>query len=625
MGARNGSTQAGEQRGTGLRRWDRRRCSCTGLAFNMHRYQVAEKLGDGTYGEVLRATNKQSGEVVAIKRMKRKYYSWDECMNLREVQSLRKLRHPNIVKLKEVIRENDTLHMVFENLECNLYELMKDRKKFFPESQVRNLMFQILQGLNHMHKHGYFHRDMKPENVLVAKDVAKVADFGLAREIRSQPPYTEYVSTRWYRAPEVLLRTRDYNAPVDMFAVGCIMAELISLRPLFPGSSESDMINRVCQIMGSPNNQIWPEGMKQAAVRRVKFPQHAKTPLQKLMPHASADAIEIMDKMMEWSPAKRMTCPDSLHHAYFQRDSATASTQPAHTSRTDVSDNEKTSRKSEDRNDREKDEKRRERRQKGQVMMPVGTRSNLLLDDLTPQHGKNIPKFGSHKESDSESDAERKQREVTKPRRRREPQYEASSESLSSISRRSQEPEKAGFSGGFRLPDLNTTTTDKDSLSMFKSREPRYMPGMPSLGISNQVPYKMSSHHDNMLERTLGRHRDAMRHSDLSERSFPFQKNETRRDRGEYPFGANRRSQMPSNSHDDFRTKNTQNSHLSSIERAYGQSSVASVYGQGSLGMLPSISKSSMYRNKGMGGYKESGGFGGMGGASRDAFGRRRY
>ena len=221
----------------------------------MHRYQVAEKLGDGTYGEVLRATNKQSGEVVAIKRMKRKYYSWDECMNLREVQSLRKLRHPNIVKLKEVIRENDTLHMVFENLECNLYELMKDRKKFFPESQVRNLMFQILQGLNHMHKHGYFHRDMKPENVLVAKDVAKVADFGLAREIRSQPPYTEYVSTRWYRAPEVLLRTRDYNAPVDMFAVGCIMAELISLRPLFPGSSESDMINRVCQIMGSPNNQ----------------------------------------------------------------------------------------------------------------------------------------------------------------------------------------------------------------------------------------------------------------------------------------------------------------------------------------------------------------------------------
>ena len=163
--------------------------------------------------------------------MKRKYYSWDECMNLREVQSLRKLRHPNIVKLKEVIRENDTLHMVFENLECNLYELMKDRKKFFPESQVRNLMFQILQGLNHMHKHGYFHRDMKPENVLVAKDVAKVADFGLAREIRSQPPYTEYVSTRWYRAPEVLLRTRDYNAPVDMFAVGCIMACLLYTSP----------------------------------------------------------------------------------------------------------------------------------------------------------------------------------------------------------------------------------------------------------------------------------------------------------------------------------------------------------------------------------------------------------
>jgi len=118
----------------------------------------------------------------------------------------------------------------------------------------------------------------------------------------------EYVSTRWYRAPEVLIRTLDYNAPVDLFAVGCIMAELYMLRPLFPGNSESDMINRVCQIMGSPNNSIWPEGMKHAASRRVKFPIHNKTPLQKLMPHANADAIDIMDKMMHWHPAQRLSC-----------------------------------------------------------------------------------------------------------------------------------------------------------------------------------------------------------------------------------------------------------------------------------------------------------------------------
>ncbi|KAJ1486956.1 kinase-like domain-containing protein [Baffinella frigidus] len=284
----------------------------------MNRYTLAKKLGDGTYGDVLRAVNKQSGEVVAIKRMKRKYYSWDECMNLREVQSLRKLRHPNIVKLKEVIRENDTLHMVFEHMECNLYELMKDRKKFFPESQLRNIIFQMLQGLAHMHKNGYFHRDMKPENVLVAKEVTKIADFGLAREIRSRPPYTEYVSTRWYRAPEVLMRSRNYNAPIDMFALGCIIAELYMLRPLFPGNSESDMINKCCHILGSPTNENWPDGMKLAAARRIKFPQCPKVPFSKLMPHASAESIHLIDEMLHWDSAKRITCSESLQHPYFQ-------------------------------------------------------------------------------------------------------------------------------------------------------------------------------------------------------------------------------------------------------------------------------------------------------------------
>jgi male germ cell-associated kinase len=112
---------------------------------------------------------------VAIKKMKRKFYSWEECMNLREVTSLRKLNHPSIVKLKEVIRENDELYFVFEFLDCNLYQVMKDRDKLLPESRIRNWLYQIFQGLAYMHKHGYFHRDMKPENVLVKQDTVKVA------------------------------------------------------------------------------------------------------------------------------------------------------------------------------------------------------------------------------------------------------------------------------------------------------------------------------------------------------------------------------------------------------------------------------------------------------------------
>lgn len=115
------------------------------------------------------------------------------------LQSLRKLNHANIVKLKEVIRENDELFFVFEFMEKNLYEMMKEREKHIPEARIRNIMYQIFQGLAFMHKHGFFHRDFKPENLLVKGDTVKIADFGLAREIRSRPPFTDYVSTRWYR------------------------------------------------------------------------------------------------------------------------------------------------------------------------------------------------------------------------------------------------------------------------------------------------------------------------------------------------------------------------------------------------------------------------------------------
>lgn len=153
----------------------------------MNRYKVVKQLGDGTYGSVWKAINRQSQEVVAIKKMKRKYYSWEECMNLREVKSLRKLNHPCVVKLKEVIRDNDELFFVFEFLDCNLYQVVKDRDKYFPESRLRHWAYQIFQGLAFIHKHGYFHRDMKPENLLVTKECIKIGDFGLAREIRRVP------------------------------------------------------------------------------------------------------------------------------------------------------------------------------------------------------------------------------------------------------------------------------------------------------------------------------------------------------------------------------------------------------------------------------------------------------
>uniref|UniRef100_A0A3Q1EZ45 non-specific serine/threonine protein kinase n=1 Tax=Acanthochromis polyacanthus TaxID=80966 RepID=A0A3Q1EZ45_9TELE len=285
----------------------------------MNRYTTLKQLGDGTYGSVLLGKSNETGELVAIKRMKRKFYSWDECLNLREVKSLKKLNHANVVKLKEVVRENDYLYFVFEYMKENLYQLMNEREeKMFSENEIRNILFQVLSGLAFVHKHGYFHRDMKPENLLcMGPELVKIADFGLAREIRSQPPYTDYVSTRWYRAPEVLLKSSSYSSPIDIWAVGCIMAELYTLRPLFPGNSEVDEIFKICQVLGTLKKPDWPEGYNLATSMNFRFPKYSPTSLRSLIPNASNEAIALMKDMLQWDPEKRPSAAQALRYPYF--------------------------------------------------------------------------------------------------------------------------------------------------------------------------------------------------------------------------------------------------------------------------------------------------------------------
>jgi serine/threonine protein kinase len=272
--------------------------------------------------------------LVAVKLMKKRWEGgWDECQKLKELevcdvlfpstyasqlsiclQSLRAIPfHPNVIPLYDFFLLPDTkeLYFVFESMEGNLYHLIKARKgRPLAGGLVSSIFHQIVLGLDHIHANGYFHRDMKPENVLVTttglfdyssvspiapphapkeKDVVaiiKLADFGLARETRSLPPYTEYVSTRWYRAPEVLLLSRDYSNPVDMWAFGTIMAELVNLRPLFPGSDQVDQVARICEILGDPSDAYgvdlsgsqlgggpWLKGNKLAKSIGFQFPQ----------------------------------------------------------------------------------------------------------------------------------------------------------------------------------------------------------------------------------------------------------------------------------------------------------------------------------------------------------------
>ncbi|XP_077229546.1 protein kinase superfamily protein isoform X2 [Tasmannia lanceolata] len=283
----------------------------------MERYRIIKELGDGTCGTVYKALKLDTNEIVAIKKMKRKFYSWGECMNLREVKSLRKLNHPNIVKLNEMVRENHELFFIFEYMEYNLYEIMRDRQSSFSEAEIRSLMSQLLQGLAYMHRNGYFHRDLKPENLLVTGDVIKIADFGLVREVMSKPPYTDYVSTRWYRAPEVVLQSSSYTPAIDMWAVGAILAELFTLSPLFPGESETDQLYKICCILGSPNSTTWPEGINLSRLASFSFLKINPVNLSYIIPNASLEAIDLIVQLCSWDPLKRPTAEQSLQHPFF--------------------------------------------------------------------------------------------------------------------------------------------------------------------------------------------------------------------------------------------------------------------------------------------------------------------
>ena len=178
-------------------------------------------------------------------------------------------------------------------------------------------MYQSLAGLAHMHKHGFFHRDLKPENLLWNGDIVKLGDFGLAREINSLPPFTDYISTRWYRAPEILLRSTNYSSAVDIFAMGWIMAELYMLRPLFPGKSEMDQLYKLCAVLGSPSKANWPEGYKLAENMEFDFPKFQETPLNTIIKNASIEAIDLMKLMLKYNPEDRPTASEWLNDSYF--------------------------------------------------------------------------------------------------------------------------------------------------------------------------------------------------------------------------------------------------------------------------------------------------------------------
>jgi len=288
----------------------------------MHKYRLVSKKGEGTFSEVLKAQSIKSGKHVAIKCMKNHFDSIDQVNNLREIQALRRLvGHPNIIRLYEVLYDEPAgrLALVFELMDMNLYEAIKGRRHYLPEAKVKHYMYETLKAVDHMHRNGIFHRDVKPENLLIEGDVIKLADLGSCRGIYSRQPFTEYISTRWYRAPECLLTDGYYNFKMDLFAVGAVCFEIVALFPLFPGKDEMDQIQKIHNVLGTPPPELLARKFKRNASHMdFDFPEKKGTGLERLVPHAEVEVIEIIKKLTRYDPDDRILARQALKDSYFR-------------------------------------------------------------------------------------------------------------------------------------------------------------------------------------------------------------------------------------------------------------------------------------------------------------------
>lgn len=283
------------------------------------KYKFVSKKGEGTFSEVIKAQT-ANNKFVAIKRMKNHFDSIEQVNNLREVQALKKLSpHPGIIKLLEVVFERSTgrLSLVFELMEMNIYELIRGRRHYLAEKKIKLYMYQLLKAMDHMHRNGIFHRDIKPENILLNEDKLKVADFGSCRGVKSKQPFTEYISTRWYRAPECLLTDGYYNYKMDMWGVGCVFFEVLSLFPLFPGTNELDQIQKIHNIVGTPPPDLLAK-LKRSVHMNFNFPPKEGTGIDRLIPNAPPDCVELIKKLLAYNPDERLSARQALRHPYFR-------------------------------------------------------------------------------------------------------------------------------------------------------------------------------------------------------------------------------------------------------------------------------------------------------------------
>jgi mitogen-activated protein kinase 1/3 len=290
------------------------------------KYKIIRAIGHGAYGVVVSAENTETGQKVAIKKIPSAFNDLTDAKRiLREVKLLNFFNHENLIKTTDLGKPAsldgfEDVYIVTELMETDLHRIIYSRQDL-TDDHIQYFVYQMLCALKYMHSAGVIHRDLKPSNVLLNADCTlKLCDLGLARGVDDKDgELTEYVVTRWYRAPEIMLACQEYTQAIDVWAVGCIFAELLGTKPLFPGEDYIHQLKLIVGVLGSPKEEDLDFVKSSRALSFMR--KQAGTAPQKwkeMFPAASDAGLDLLDKMLSFHPKKRITVDEALAHPYLE-------------------------------------------------------------------------------------------------------------------------------------------------------------------------------------------------------------------------------------------------------------------------------------------------------------------
>lgn len=288
------------------------------------RYQCLSPVGSGAYGQVCSALDKKTGHKVAIKKLSRPFQSAIHAKRTyRELRMLKHMLHENVIGLLDVFTPTETfedfeeVYLVTALMGADMNNIIKTQR--LSDDHVQFLIYQVLRAMKYIHSAGIIHRDLKPSNIAVNEDCElKILDFGLARHTDDQ--MTGYVATRWYRAPEIMLNWMHYNQTVDVWSVGCIMAEMLTGRPLFPGTDHIDQLTKILSLVGSPCEKLLAKISSEEARNYIKqLPKWEKKDFRTVFQGANPHAIDLLERMLDLDADTRITAEQALAHPYLRQ------------------------------------------------------------------------------------------------------------------------------------------------------------------------------------------------------------------------------------------------------------------------------------------------------------------